>query len=43
MKSLLKSGKVTSADVRDVHDIGAALPAALANAHETVSDFVVLM
>ena len=43
MKSLLKSCKVTSADVRDAHGIAAALLAALAKAHETVGDFVVLM
>ena len=43
MKSVLKSCAVTSADVRDATGIAAALLAALANARETVSDFVVQM
>ena len=39
MKSLLKSCRITCADARDGHGIATAL----ANAYETVSDFVVLM
>ena len=39
MKSLLRSCGVTSAELKNAHGIAAAL----ANAHETVGDIVVLM